>query len=83
MWGAGKMLAVAREHWLLFLYPSKTGSGTAPAYKDDEYEDEEDEEVEEAPPKPNFSFIEVDAQCLTENGCVFFCLTPETRPWRS
>jgi hypothetical protein len=77
------MLAVAREHWLLFLYPSKTGSGAAPAYKDDEYEDEEDEEVEEAPPKPNFSFIEVDAQCLTENGCVFFCLTPETRPWRS
>lgn len=64
----GKMLAVAREHWLLILYPSKTGSGAAPAYKDDEYEDEEDEEVEEAPPKPNFSFIEVDAQCLTENG---------------
>jgi hypothetical protein len=77
MWGAGKMLAVAREHWLLFLYPSKTSSGAAPAYKDDEHEDEEDEEVEEArPPKPNFSFIEVDAQCLTENGCVLSYLAP-------
>jgi hypothetical protein len=63
---------VAREHWLLLLFPTKPGA--APSYrKDDEHADEEDDEEEEdededEPPKPNFSFIEVDAQCQTEFG---------------
>jgi len=83
----GFVLAVAREHWLLLLFPrdgsrGTTASATSPSHKirtrmDDEFAEGTDEEltvVADPNRSTSLNFLEVDAHCQT--GSDGYATTP-------